>query len=70
VQQSNIAWQQFNKLRQASKDPWSTDRPDLLAMANRVAAAQPLSDNARNYLDYKTDKLMEGTPQLSAASRV
>lgn len=61
VQQSNIAWQQFNKLRQASKDPWSTDRPDLLAMANKVAAAQRLSDNARNYLDCKTDKLLEGT---------
>jgi hypothetical protein len=58
---SNNAQGQFNKLRQASKDPWSTDRPNLSAMAERVAAAQRLSDNARNYLDYKKGQLLSGT---------
>jgi len=61
VRASNTSWQQFNKLQRESKDPWRTDRPDLLPMAEKLAAAQGLSDSARNYLEYKTGQVLSET---------
>jgi hypothetical protein len=61
VAASNSQRVHFSQLRRASKDPWRTDRPDLSAMAARLVAAQRLSGNTRNYLDYKTGQVLAGT---------
>jgi hypothetical protein len=58
---SNMQLREFDRMRTASQDPWNTAPSSLEEMARKVDAGLRMGEGARNYLDYKTDQLYEGT---------
>jgi hypothetical protein len=58
---SNLQAGSFEQQRRATKDPWNAAPPKLEQMARDVESSLRQAENARNYLDYKTGLVLEGT---------
>ncbi|MBB5429129.1 hypothetical protein HDG40_007324 [Paraburkholderia sp. JPY158] len=58
---SNQLINEYFGLRKAASDPWNAAPPSLLDMAQKVDAGERVGEGARNYLDYRTGQLYEGT---------